>query len=32
VLRHKMVEPKQLEKLLDATAMTKPGGKGPGGG
>ena len=32
VLRHKMVEPKRLEKLLDATAMTKPGGKGPGGG
>jgi fumarate hydratase class II len=32
VLRHKMVEPKRLEKLLDATTMTKPGGKGPGGG
>ncbi|MFM7051972.1 MAG: class II fumarate hydratase [Planctomycetota bacterium] len=32
VLRHKLVEPKQLEKLLDPTAMTKPGGKGPGGG
>jgi len=32
VLRHKLVEPKQLEKLLNATAMTKPGGKGPGGG
>ena len=22
----------QLDRLLDATAMTKPGGKGPGGG
>jgi fumarate hydratase class II len=32
VLRHKLVEPKRLERLLDATAMTKPGGKGPGGG
>jgi fumarate hydratase, class II len=32
VLRHKLVEPKRLEKLLDARAMTKPGGKGPGGG
>ncbi len=32
VLRHKMVEPKRLEKLLDAASMTKPGGKGPGGG
>jgi fumarate hydratase, class II len=32
VLRHKLVEPKRLEKLLDALAMTKPGGKGPGGG
>jgi len=26
------VEPKLLDKLLDPTAMTKPGGKGPGGG
>ncbi len=32
VLRNKLVEPKQLAKLLDATSMTKPGGKGPGGG
>jgi fumarate hydratase class II len=32
VLRHKLVEPKRLEKLLDARSMTKPGGKGPGGG
>lgn len=32
VLRHKLVEPKRLEKLLDARTMTKPGGKGPGGG
>jgi hypothetical protein len=26
------VEPKSLDRLLDPTAMTKPGGKGPGGG
>jgi hypothetical protein len=26
------VDPKQLDRLLDPTAMTKPGGKGPGGG
>jgi len=32
VLRNKLVEPKLLDKLLDPTAMTKPGGKGPGGG
>ncbi len=32
VLRNQLVEPKQLSKLLDATSMTKPGGKGPGGG
>jgi fumarate hydratase class II len=32
VLRNKMIEPKRLAKLLDATSMTKPGGKGPGGG
>ncbi len=32
VTRNKLVEPKQLAKLLDPTAMTKPGGKGPGGG
>ena len=32
VLRNQLVEPKQLAKLLDATSMTKPGGKGPGGG
>ncbi len=32
VLRNKLVEPKTLAKLLDATSMTKPGGKGPGGG
>ena len=32
VLRNNLVEPKQLSKLLDATSMTKPGGKGPGGG
>ncbi|MFO0826929.1 MAG: class II fumarate hydratase [Phycisphaerales bacterium] len=30
--RNKLVEPKELAKLLDATSMTKPGGKGPGGG
>jgi fumarate hydratase class II len=32
VLRNKLVDPKQLDRLLDPTAMTKPGGKGPGGG
>ena len=32
VLRNKLVEPKRLARLLDPTAMTKPGGKGPGGG
>jgi len=32
VLRNKLVEPKRLAQLLDPTAMTKPGGKGPGGG
>ena len=32
VTRNGLVEPKQLAKLLDPTAMTKPGGKGPGGG
>jgi fumarate hydratase class II len=32
VTRNKLVEPKQLAKLLDPTSMTKPGGKGPGGG
>lgn len=32
VIRHKLVEPKQLAKLLDAASMTRPGGKGPGGG
>ena len=32
VLAHKLVEPKHLDRLLDPTAMTKPGGKGPGGG
>ncbi len=32
VTRNKLVEPKRLAKLLDATGMTKPGGKGPGGG
>jgi fumarate hydratase class II len=31
-LRNNLVEAKQLSKLLDATSMTKPGGKGPGGG
>ena len=31
-LRNQLVEPKLLAKLLDATSMTKPGGKGPGGG
>jgi fumarate hydratase class II len=31
-LRHKLVEEKHLAKLLDPTSMTKPGGKGPGGG
>jgi fumarate hydratase, class II len=32
VTRNRLVEPKNLAKLLDPTAMTKPGGKGPGGG
>ena len=32
VLRNRLVEPKALDRLLDPTAMTKPGGKGPGGG
>ncbi|MFO0782930.1 MAG: class II fumarate hydratase [Phycisphaerales bacterium] len=32
VLRNKLVDPKKLDALLDPTAMTKPGGKGPGGG
>jgi fumarate hydratase class II len=32
VLRNKLVDPKRLDRLLDPTAMTKPGGKGPGGG
>jgi fumarate hydratase class II len=32
VTRNGLVEPKRLAKLLDPTAMTKPGGKGPGGG
>ena len=31
-LRNGLVEPNRLSKLLDATSMTKPGGKGPGGG
>jgi fumarate hydratase class II len=31
-LRNNLVGAKQLTKLLDATSMTKPGGKGPGGG
>ncbi|MFM9145692.1 MAG: class II fumarate hydratase, partial [Phycisphaerales bacterium] len=32
VLRHKLVEPKQLDRLLNPADMTRPGGKGPGGG
>ena len=32
VLRNKLVDPRRLDRLLDPTAMTKPGGKGPGGG
>jgi fumarate hydratase class II len=32
VLRHRLVEPKQLDRLLNPADMTKPGGKGPGGG
>jgi fumarate hydratase class II len=32
VLRNRLVEPKALDRLLDPTSMTKPGGKGPGGG
>jgi fumarate hydratase class II len=32
VLDHELVDPKHLDRLLDPTAMTKPGGKGPGGG
>ncbi|MBM4111876.1 MAG: class II fumarate hydratase [Phycisphaerae bacterium] len=31
-LEQKLVDAKTLDRLLDATAMTKPGGKGPGGG
>ena len=32
VLRHRLVEPKELDRLLNPAGMTKPGGKGPGGG
>jgi fumarate hydratase class II len=32
VLRHRLVEPKHLDRLLNPAGMTKPGGKGPGGG
>ncbi|MBL9121075.1 MAG: class II fumarate hydratase [Phycisphaerae bacterium] len=32
VTRNGLVDPKRLATLLDATSMTKPGGKGPGGG
>jgi len=32
VLRKGLVEPKALDRLLDPTSMTRPGGKGPGGG
>jgi fumarate hydratase class II len=32
VLRNRLVEPKALDRLLDPAAMTRPGGKGPGGG
>jgi len=32
VLRHKLVEPKHLDRLLNPADMTRPGGKGPGGG
>jgi len=31
-LEQKLVDAKSLDRLLDPTAMTKPGGKGPGGG
>jgi fumarate hydratase class II len=31
-LRTGIVDAKRLDKLLDATGMTKPGAKGPGGG
>ncbi|MBX3355465.1 MAG: class II fumarate hydratase [Phycisphaeraceae bacterium] len=31
-LEQKLVDAKTLDRLLDPTAMTKPGGKGPGGG
>ncbi|MBL9141687.1 MAG: class II fumarate hydratase, partial [Phycisphaerae bacterium] len=32
VLKHKMIDPRKLDTLLDPMSMTKPGGKGPGGG
>jgi fumarate hydratase class II len=32
VLKHKLVDARTLDKLLDPMEMTKPGGKGPGGG
>lgn len=32
VLKHKLVEPRALDRLLNPVSMTKPGGKGPGGG
>jgi len=31
-LEQKLLDAKTLDRLLDPTAMTKPGGKGPGGG
>ncbi len=32
VLEHKLIEPKRLDALLDARAMTEPGASGAGGG
>ena len=32
VLKHKLIEPKKLDRLLDPMSMTKPGGAGSAGG
>ncbi|HWB20012.1 MAG TPA: class II fumarate hydratase [Phycisphaerales bacterium] len=32
VLEHKLIDPRKLDKLLDAKAMTRPGSSGAGGG
>jgi fumarate hydratase class II len=31
-LKHKLVEPRKLDQLLDPWSMTEPGGEGAGGG